>query len=327
MRYIICQKFLSIFFVFALSAVSILSLPADAATEIPARYIITTDTVWQGEIILAGDVRVESGATLIIMPGSKVSFVKIPEFGSEKLSKDKNDHFPRAELIIRGKLIAQGLPGKPIVFTSYAPEPAVADWGAVNFIGSRDNIMEYCELSYGHTSIHCHSAQVAVTHCTFHHNGVAIGQKNVKTIPVKSEVPMLYNTITENGGGILFGGGTSPVVAHNVIKNNKFFGIYAKKSGKACIRYNEITGNGKGIILYAVNDIIIRENNIAGNSDYNISLLEGQAEDIDAQYNWWGTTDVKAIMDKIRDRHRDSSLGEVVVTNALEGPVKGAGLP
>ncbi len=329
----ICKKLLSRFYPLALftflSIAAIIALTdsvCQAVTEIPALSVIKKDTVWQGDLLLKGDVRVEPGATLVIMPGSKISFAKIAEFGNEKLSKDKNDHFPRAELVIRGRLIAQGLPEKPIVFTSAEQNPSVADWGAVNFIGSRDNVMEFCQLSYGHTSIHCHSAQVVISHCTFHHNGVAIGQKNVKTLKIKSSVPMLYNIITENGGGILFGGGTSPVIFHNEISNNKFFGIYAKKSGKASIRYNNITRNGKGIILYAVKDIIIRENNISDNLDYNISLLEGQTKSIHAEYNWWGTTTPKAISSTIRDRHRDQELGALYFDNAASGPVQGAGL-
>lgn len=311
---------------FAVLLPVVVTCPASAVTKIPARHIISQDTVWQGDVMLQGDVRVEEGSTLLIMPGTRIAFLKITEFGPEKLSKDKNDHFPRAELVIRGRLIAQGLPDRPIVFTSGETNPSVADWGAVNFIGSRDNLLEFCEFSYGHTSVHCHSAQVVVSHCTFSHNGVAIGQKNVKTISMKCSVPMMYNTVTDNGGGILFGGGTSPDITHNDIRNNKFFGIYAKKSGKACIRYNNITGNGKGIILYAVKDIVIRDNNIADNTDYNMSLLEGQTYDVMARYNWWGVADSARVLEHIRDRHRDSSLGRVDFSENTDTPVAGAGL-
>lgn len=322
-----CRISLGLFFpimflVLLCAAVVSASMP----TEIPARHVITRDTVWQGDILLRGDVRVEPGATLVIEPGTTVKFVKINEFGPEKLSKDKNDHFPRAELVIRGRLLAQGLPGSPVVFTSAEKKPAVADWGAVNFIGSRDNLLEYCEFSYGHTSVHCHSAQVVVSHCTFQHNGVAMGQKNVKTIAMKSYVPMMYNIIKDNGGGILFGGGTSPDIFHNDIRNNKFFGIYAKKSGKACIRYNNIADNGKGIILYAVKDIIIRDNNIANNTDYSMSLLEGQVYDVKACSNWWGSADSATVQQHIRDNRQDKSLGHVDFSHNTPAPVPGAGL-
>ncbi len=290
------------------------------------RTEIGKDTVWQGHVLVKGDVRVKKGATLIIMPGTTVAFEKIKKFGPEKLSLDKKNHFPRAELIIRGRLLAQGLPDKVIVFTSAEKNPSVADWGAVNFIGSKDNIMEYCDISYGHTPVHCHSAQVTVTHCTFHDNGVAIGFKNIKGVEFKCVVSVLYNKFWNNGGGILIGGGTSPVVSHNDIIGNKFFGIFAKKSGVCAIRFNNIVRNGKGIILYSVRDLIIRDNNIANNLDYNISLLEGQEQDVDAQGNWWGSIDPSKIRRLIRDAASDQSLGKVDFTNFVSAPVPGAGI-
>ncbi len=287
---------------------------------------ISTDTIWHGKILVKGDVRVNKGATLIILPGTEVMFERIEKFGPQKLSLDKANHFPRAELIVRGRLIAQGLSDKMIVFTSAEEKPAIADWGAVNFIDSRDNIMEFCEISYGHTSVHCHSAQVLVSHCRFHDNGVAVGLKNIKGTTIKCSVPLLYNRIWANGGGILIGGGASPVVSHNEISGNKFFGIFTKKSGPCSIRFNNIVGNGKGVILYAVEGLILRDNNISDNLDYNISLLEGQEQDVDARHNWWGSTDPSRIKGLIRDKAQDKSLGKVDFSGFTVAPVQGAGV-
>jgi hypothetical protein len=287
---------------------------------------IDKDTTWQGEILIKGDVEIAETATLIIMPGTVVRFAMIEDFGKEKLSLDKLNHFPKAELIVKGKLYAQGTLENKITFTSAEESPSPGDWGSVNFLGSFDNIMEFCVFTYAHTAVHCHSAGVVVSHCTFHYNGVAIGQKNAKGMPNKCAVPMLYNWITENGGGILFGGGSTPVIAHNEINYNTFFGIYAKKGGLANVRYNNITHNGKGVIFYAVKDILLRENNIADNNDYNISLLDGQSADVVARSNWWGTTDEEKIKKLIRDNGRDKELGHVDFSDATQAPVSGAGL-
>jgi parallel beta-helix repeat protein len=139
-------------------------------------------------------------------------------------------------------------------------------------------------------------------------------------------MPMLYNRITENGGGILFGGGSETTIAHNEINNNTFFGIYAKKGGLANVRYNNINNNGKGVIFFKVKDINLRDNNITGNTDYSISMLDGQSENIVAQNNWWGTTDQAKIKDSIRDHARDKELGQVDFSNSLPAAVSGAGL-
>ncbi len=307
--------------------VFLLSLsPVLAGQLVINKGIIDKDTIWQGAILIKGDVEVAKGATLTIMPGTVIRFEKIEEFGPQKLSKDKLSHFPRAELIIKGKLYAQGTLENKITFTSAEESPSPGDWGAVNFLDSVDNIIEFCVFTYGHTAVHCHSAQVVIAYSTFHYNGVAIGQKNAKGLPNKCVVPILYNRITENGGGVLFGGGSTPTVAHNEINNNTFFGIYAKKGGVANVRYNNIKNNGKGVIFFKVKDIFLRDNNIVDNKDYNVSMLDGQSTDIMLQNNWWGTTDTAKIKDLVRDKKRDDTLGSVDFSNILKKPVAGAGL-
>ncbi len=300
--------------------------PAYGGQLVVNKGVIEKNTIWQGEVLITGDVEIAKNATLTIMPGTVVRFKKIEDFGPEKLSQDKLNHFPKAEIIVKGRLYAQGSLENKITFTSAEKSPHPGDWGAVNFLGSVQNVIEFCVFTYAHTAVHAHSAQVVVSYSTFHYNGVAIGQKNVKEVEHKSVLPMLYNRITENGGGILYGGGSSTTIAHNEINNNTFFGIYAKKGGLANIRFNNINQNGKGVIFYGVKDVNLRDNNIVDNTDYNISLLDGQPGDISVHHNWWGTTDQQKIKKLIRDKARDKSLGNVDFSNALQAPVSGAGL-
>ena len=285
------------------------------------KTLLEKDTVWSGEILINGDVEVAEGVTLTIMPGTVVKFAKVEPFGTTKMSKDKLNHFPGSEIIVRGRILAQGTAEQRIVFTSADSNPEPGDWGAVNMLISVGNIIEYCEFSYAHTAVHSHSAHVVVVNNYFHHNGVAVGQKNVKTTDLKCAVPMFYNTFTENGGAILFGGGSSPTISHNEINNNSFFGIYVKKGGVATIRYNNITKNGKGVIFYSTKGVILRENNINDNTDYNISMLDGQVADLQLKNNWWGTTDEKAIKKLIRDNSNDKSLGQVDFSGYSDSPL------
>ncbi len=285
------------------------------------KTMLDQDTIWQGNILIKGDVEVPEGITLTIMPGTVIKFAKVEPFGATKLSKDKLNHFPGSEIIVKGKILAQGTPEEKIIFTSAEKKPTPGDWGSVNMLISVGNIIEYCDFSYAHTAVHCHSAHAVVTNSNFHHNGVAIGQKNVKNTSIKSVVPIFYNTFTENGGAILFGGGSTPSISRNDITNNSFFGIYAKKGGKAVVRYNNISKNGKGIIFYSVKDILFRDNNIESNTDYNISMLDGQETDIVVQNNWWGTTDKKKIKKTIRDKESDDTLGHVDFSDYLKEKV------
>ena len=72
--------------------------------------------------------------------------------------------------------------------------------------------------------------------------------------------------------------------------------------------------------------MLLRDNNIAGNEDYNISLLEGQTWDLDARHNWWGETDKASIMEKNHDQAKDETLARIDISDAAAAPVKGAGL-
>jgi parallel beta-helix repeat protein len=301
-------------------------IPALAKPLIMEKGVIKCDTTWEKEIVVKGDIEVAKGATLTIMPGTVIKFVKIEKYGPQKLYKDKATYFPRAEFIIRGKIIAQGTKDKMIVFTSAEKSPSPADWGAINLLDTKDNILEYCEISYGHTSVHCHGAQVIVANCYLHDNGVAMGQKNVKESTTSCVVPILYNRITGNGGGVLFGTGTSPTIPHNPISDTKFFGIYGKKGVSCDVRYNNVTHNGKGVIVYAMDGLRLSENNISDNDEYNISLMEGQTWDVNASHNWWGTTDGKKIKELIWDKDEDETLGRLVFSDPADSPIEGAGV-
>jgi hypothetical protein len=115
------------------------------------------------------------------------------------------------------------------------------------------------------------------------------------------------NLITHNTRGITiilssrFEPGTlAPTIQNNTIAHNAV-GIYVH------------IGNYDGIptIIY---------NNIHDNSDYNIQLAEDTEKDINATYNWWGTTDVSAINQSIYDFKNDFYLGTVNFVPFLTEP-------
>lgn len=290
--------------------------------------IIDKDTVWEGEVLLKADVEVAKGVTLTIKPGTIVMFEKIKSFGPMKLYEDKTHAFPRIEIIVKGKIIARGTSDNMIFFSSVAPTPASGDWGAINLLNSKDNVIEYCDFSYAHTAIHAHGGQVAVSHCNFHDNGVAVGCKNIKDFEVKSLFTVENNMIRGNGMGLLFGGGSVMNAKHNEITDNALFGVYAKKgSAKSIIKYNNISRNGKGVLFWAVAEgFKISENNIADNKDYNMSIMEGTSVDVDASNNWWGTSDERVIKEKIMDKDEEEALGRVIYTGYASSPIPGAGV-
>ena len=298
---------------------------ASAKPLIVEKGVIQCDTTWANEVFVKGDVEVAQGVTLTVMPGTVVKFAKIEDNGPANLYMDKTKNFTRAELVVSGRIIAQGTKDKMIVFTSAEKSPHVADWGAINMLDRENNILEYCDISYAHTSVHSHGAQFTLANSYLHDNGVAVGFKNVDECKPRC-VNILYNRISNNGGGVLSSKDSIATISHNEISHNKFFGVYGKKATCVSVRYNNIVNNGKGIILWATEGFRISENNISDNEDYNVSLLEGQVWDVDVRNNWWGITDRKEIRKLMWDKEQDATLGRIDFSHHSLSPIEGGGI-
>lgn len=143
-------------------------------------------------------------------------------------------------------------------------------------------------------------------------------------------------------------GGENVVISDNVISGAQtsmgkgtggiWFGGSQESGGHVLIQRNLITENQEGIQIFRPNleevktSLTIQNNTIANNTvaisvlsrcspiiiwnniysfSFNIQLSQDATENIDAAYNWWGTTDDKKISQSIYDSIDDSSLGAV----------------
>ncbi|MCK4575352.1 right-handed parallel beta-helix repeat-containing protein, partial [candidate division WOR-3 bacterium] len=91
---------------------------------------ISENTTWSTDILIKGDVWVDTGVTLTIDAGVNVKF--IPNFDNEHSGIDPT----RAEFIIQGGLVLLGNDSLPISFTSNAPQSEIGDWYGIRFIES-----------------------------------------------------------------------------------------------------------------------------------------------------------------------------------------------
>jgi parallel beta-helix repeat protein len=283
-----------------------------------SKLTISKDTTWSGSILVAGDVYVEPGATLTITPGTIVKFKRIDETSDQNMFDIDTPYYPQAELIIRGRLIAKGTEKKKITFTSAEIDARPADWGAVNFLGSDGNVIEYCKFLFAYNGVHAHGSSLQISHSEFVKNGVGISFKSEVETPgvewfgKRSNARITNSLFTGNKGGIGFRN-SDAVITHNEISDNKFFGIFPKEDLKAEVSKNEITGNKKGIYLYQARGVKFSNNNIYKNIDYNISVAEAQDYDIDARNNWFGTINREKVEEMIFDKNDDPELGKVEI--------------
>jgi copper-binding protein NosD len=288
-------------------------------------HSIIEDTVWSGRIRITGDVYVKEGVTLTVLPGTVIRFdtiePKLEENGGRNMLGLDSPYFPGAEIIVRGRIIAVGTPDNPIVFTSSDKAAKPGAWGAINLLGSNGNLIENCRVYYAYNGVHNHAAGATVQNCVFSYNGTAL---SFKKADFENPCTMFieHNRIVENKSGIS-ARNSAATISFNDISDNEFYGIWIREGTDLRVAFNDIKGNGKGIYLYKAPQTRIGYNNILENKEYNMAMAEDNPDNVDATFNWWGTTDPKAIAATIFDKSADESLGRVVFQPMMDHVVAG----
>lgn len=291
------------------------------------KQTLTKDTTWQGIVQINGDIEVPPGITLTVLPGTTIKFKRIDEKSDQNMYGIDSPYYPQAELIVQGKLIARGTQEQTIVFTSSEIDARPADWGAINLLGSDGNIIEYCKILFAYNGVHGHGAGAAINHNEFAKNGVGLSFKKEEETPSAPwfgkicTMEVTYNRFTNNKGGIGFRN-SKALISHNLIQDNKFYGIFPKDDADAKISENEISGNKKGIYLFQAINVKINNNNIYDNTDYNVAVAEAQDFDVDARSNWFGTIKSEKIQESIFDKQDDPEMGAILIDPILKQKVE-----
>ncbi len=95
-------------------------LPVSA---LPRAEVLTVDTVWQGEVVLAEDVLVPAGVTLTLKAGTSV---RVSAAESTKIDPEFLDN--RTEVLVRGTLRVEGTAGAPV---RIGPETDGGEWAGI----------------------------------------------------------------------------------------------------------------------------------------------------------------------------------------------------
>jgi len=272
---------------------------------------ISSNTTWTENFIhVTGDVTVSSGVTLEIDSGVFVLF-------------DED-----TRMTVNGTLIAEGTDENPIVFTSFSENPAKNDWYGIRFEDSSVDAsckIKYCDIKYAQYGIYCNRANSKIQNNSISHSNYGIylyqsSPAHVETNLISDNGTGIYgissdpiitdNLIINNGSGVLFSGG-SPKFFENTIQDNNTHGVYfvsgsspdfgpTSGSGKG---NNVITENSYGVYAQYYSDIFMGSHGYypgARIGGYN-SICDNYTRDatayfytdIEAEYNWWGTSPVR----------------------------------
>lgn len=287
MRFTVKLVFLGLLSFFAAScALSPQGRPA------PLTGVVSSDTSWQGTVLIGGDLVVEETARLVIAPGTEVVFLS-PAPGQDLFTERPN--FPGSELIVRGTLVAEGTAAAPITFRFVDPAAPAGSWGGINLRASPEARLRFVRITQANSAIHSHNSKAAIEESRIENNLFGLRFNT-------TEFLIRNNLLRGNGTAIRFHFG-APVIRNNVI-----------------------TDNDKGIFITSYpRDYLIVQNDIAGNRRYAVVLGEEVPDDVSMAGNYWGTDDPEAIAATLFDGRKDDYLGKVLFTPVADAPVSPAG--
>lgn len=270
---------------------------------------ITEDTTWtksNSPYIVMNTVQILEGVKLTIEPGVQIKF-----------KKDTG-------LNIDGELSAIGTEENYIIFTSGEMIGEAGNWLGIYFTNdSQDvifnsygvyvsgSIIKNCVIEFAQDGISSRYSSQYIFNNLIRNNQVGIRLYYSGSRIQDSEIS--YNTIN----GIVFthydvsGSGDFSII-RNKISNNGESGLLGKQNTSAPIYQNEIKNNKVGISFsgtYTNPDI--KENNIVDNLDYAIKFEYDNIEDVQAPYNYWGTTDESVLDQIIYDYYDNVDLSKV----------------
>lgn len=249
----------------------------------------------RGSMVVVGDVTFPADRTLNILPGTQVAFAPVPRGSLFDLRSD-HPSFPSSELIVTGRLAAEGTGDEPVTFTSTRPaKPIVrtADkvpddsgplWGAINLKESKGGTLRNCIISGASTGVHAREAgQFEIQGCLLEDNQVGLRFS-------RSDVLIRNNTFRNNVAGLRFHdfGGT--------VKSNQFI-----HNGTAIF----VTGNPK--------EVTLSDNTFKGSIDYHVKLGIHVTDDIIVKGGVFEVPDGMETGDLIFDKEDDEELGKVII--------------
>ncbi len=249
------------------------------------------DETWSGQINVTGDILVEEGVTLTILPGTQITIsagkdtqnlfghgecdgIKDYDLLSGKREERSEscgvqqgepyrDEGNRISIHIYGTLHAVGTPEQMITITSDSPTPGIYDW---NFFNFDKGVLSYCIMEY----YRCFNPgnDTIVSHNILRHAGECAacffsGQSTL----------VEYNSISYAGHELIGMYNSSPVIHNNIIGPNPDGSCITIDGGFPQITDNTIKNCGGGISLLVppsdtkFEDSVLRDNTFLHNSN------------------------------------------------------------
>lgn len=252
----------------------------------PQDAVIERDTVWRGEVRVEGVVLVRKGATLTLLPGTRVLFAS-----ASFASPDSHMGFAGPGIRVEGRIVAEGEEDAPIVFTAADGPRRPGAWDKILFDFSTGSRFARCTFEGARYAFHAHFSEIAVSRCLFRENeeGVRLGVSRV--------------TIEDS------------VFTRNAVRGINF------RECRNVIRRNLVFDNGDGVFLHSKDQAsLIRGNAIYANRGFNVRMGDLHGDDVDLSGNWWGTMREEEARAKVHDARNQPGVGAARLSPMLARP-------
>jgi len=184
-----------------------------------------------GNVLLHGDLTIKPGVTLVIEPGTTITFA------ANQDDQQSGRHTSLCEMTIQGKLEADGA-----TFTSTVQSPGA--WYGVVFDNADDNsYIKNCSINYAQSGIYCLNGSDiniednTIRYCLYH------------GINLYNSDPYIHENLIEYGNMYgIYMSGSFPYIYNNKIQNNtSHYGVFYNYASGGLLRHNTIKNNIGGV--------------------------------------------------------------------------------
>lgn len=262
----------------------LVTLEISSEIEIPGHELTENET-WSGNITLKGDIKITTGNTLTIEPGT---VIKVTDEYPDWDGGFKDDI---VDIYVQGNLVAHGTENDIIVFTVDSENPEMDDWWGFGLSSNSSVNLKYCCIAYSDYGLF--------------------------VFTTSPNTPVVENCMFAYSSGIVDFGPNSDI-SHTTFINGNYGYVRWEEYRTADISYC-VFENNSGIDVRALdsyNDVTIDNSNFVDNGGTNLQISSSFSPDnvtITAN-NCYGisTTD-------------DNGCGTITVNNPESSPIATAG--
>jgi len=242
-RRIIATLFLMLILVFSIQPVL-----AQDEGKTTTSGILASNQTWNGTVHVTGDIVVPEGITLVIQPGTIITFAPNSSDNDVKLPVLDKLGINKCNLIVKGNLRIEGEKDNKVIIGELfydVNRQTTITWGGIIFEGINvSSIIKHSEIRYADVAVVCaDSSTPRIINSTIADNDVGI-----MTFDFSS--PRIYgNKIHGNAlWGVSSYDFSFPMISHNTVKGSQV-GIGCEDSSFSVIYYNRFSDNSVGILI------------------------------------------------------------------------------